>query len=723
MKKTLKLASLTFLMFGCAVASEFRPPMSADRGSQRLDMKAKRSGDSAWELDMYSTAYNRNATKTFTKHGTKTAPLTTLMFGKAEFKVADALPQNLTKDYSEEFNTNLNATTLYPRVSYNETGINLGGKLGYRVYGGKGMLGLKVNVPLKTVRMERDNTAETAEQGGGQSNYVYGATAANVTIPVDIGAAAAAGLGEVKLYTAPINTVGADLYKISAVRNLPFAFNGGIAPFIHHTGGGNQVAIGGQAFAADPATVPTAGNAALGIPERADIPFVFFSHSDPKTVPNILARAIKLPGQLRGSNHHAVAAQSNAAVLSHGVVLPAQAAVGGAAEYNASVLQGGVIQAGGARITDVADISISGAPGGRDSTAITHVNGNAIAVPGVNPQPFARILTLDPAALPANFAADTLYALPNAVTAAQYRDLEALFEKNKDTLWMMTVSQPDGNTRVNAGQNDALKGLITRYGSESAEQWLWRNGYAFATNQRTGLGDITVTPCYDHMFSRSWHGGVYLHLLIPTGGSRKTGDNPYKARLGNDNHVELGGGANVAWQAMDWMNLRLDAMAAYALPAKERVSAPFKGATVKNVGPAIDVDVDYTRLKASLDTTMVHPSASSLATTIGYDFEYKTKDNVSLKNKKHTFKTLADDANSWFGGFWDNGAGAFRAKEVDLDSAVQAKDTERISHNLRVESSWHATQHLSLFWGGSTPLFGQNVAKMNTIYGGMNVKF
>ena len=720
MKKTLKLASLTFLMFGCVVASEFRPPLSADRGPQRLDMNVERDADSNWDLEMYSVGYSRDANKSFTKHGMNTAPLSALIFGKDSFKVSDALKNKLATDASQKFNANLDSTILYPRVTYSEKGINLGGKIGYRVWNGKGSVGLKLNIPLKTVRMERDNNAETAEQGSGQSNYVFGATAPGVIVPVDHPVASAiAGGNEAVLYTNP-TTVGADLYKVATIKNFPFNTGAGIQPFIRNEG--NAVAVGGQAFSA--AALGTPVNDALGLRETADIPFVFFYNANPATVPNIATRAIKLPASVRGSNAQgAGAAQDNPVVISTGVVLPAQGAVAAAAEYNNSAIQGSVIQSGGVATTALANISISGATGGRDSLAFTHFdNGAAVRAAAAN-QPFARVAKLDPAGPIALPAADTLYTFPAVVNANDYRNVEAFFETYKDNLWMMTVSAADGVGRINNGQNDALKGLINRYATESAEQWLWRNGYAFATNQRTGLGDITVNPCYDHSFSAAWQGGVYAHVLIPTGGSRKGGD-PYKARLGNDNHIELGGGANVAWQALDWMNIRLDAMAAYALPGKERIAATFKDATVKAVGPAVDADIDYTRVKASVDTTLVHPQASSLAMTIGYDFEFKTKDNVSLKDKTYTFKPLANDANSWFGGFWDNAAPAgFKAKTVPLDGSVHAKDSERISHNIRVESSWHATEKLSLFWGGSAPIAGQYVAKMSSIYGGMNVKY
>lgn len=737
MKKTFKLASLTFLMFGCAVASEFRPALNLERGPQRYDLVNEKNDKEAWDIDVWSIMYSRNGNKAFGKHGANTNPLSALIFGKSEFKVSDAFAPGMTTGYSEEFNANLNATTLYPRVTYDEKGVNLGASVGYRVMGGKGKLGVKFNVPVKTVRMERDNNAETAEQGN-QTNYVLN-DLRNARIPINQIGAPGAGNAEAHLYMKDIS-VTSDLYKLSFIQDLPFVRSGRVAPFVgtvvnalgpNH----NDFQAGGQSYATDPGAVPPTVANFGGLAERAAIPYVFLYNPDSRYVPNVAARAVKMPAALNADTklRAAGAAQANPAAIGAAVAGGAGLFVAGGAGARADAgitplaLQTVVLGSGGTHTTPAAQLGVQGDAAQQFPGLITHyaINGAAAAPHAAAPVSFGPLQVLDGAALPANLQPNTLYAFKGEQSDAEVqavKDFLAL-PANRDNVWMMTVAEADGFGKVNAGQNDALKSLIARFGAESAEQWLFRNGYTMQNNQRTGLGDITVNPYYEHSFSAAWNGGVYAHISIPTGGSRKMGDNPYKARLGNDNHFELGAGANVAWQALDWMNVRLDAMAAYALPAKERIAAPFKGATVRALGPTVDADIDYTRIKASLDSTFVHPRTSSLATTIGYDFEFKTKDNVSLKSKDYTFKNLADDANSWFGGTWDNGAGAFRAKTAELDSGVVAKNTENISHQFRMETSWKATSELSLFWGASATPFGQNTMKATTVYGGMSVDF
>ncbi len=686
MKKTLKLASLTFLMFGCAIASEFRPPMSADRGPQRLDMNAERESEGNWELDLYSVAYSRNANKTFTKHGSSTAPLSALIFGKDSFKVSDALTSALANKYSQEFNPNLGATILYPRVTYSEQGVNFGGKLGYRVLDGKGCVAVKVNVPLKTVRMERDNNIETNEQGF--TDNVIRNVVGKPAIPTDSNAANNPGAAPVALDPA-LSTL-TPMYRLSYVRNLPVVDAGRIRGLVDKSTANNNIAIAATAYGQD--RVANFGLVAQGNPRYAvgdAIPFVLFYQPDARVVPTIENRAVAMHANVR--QHFRAAGGATGEMV-----------IG--ADANANQINTAILDIGSttpaARVGTRADVLVN--------------------VPAAD-APFAALteLPLDGAQLKPN----VLYAPRGRNNAGDLDAYQALFDKYGDRLWLLGVAADTGALIGNGAGVALVEQGIARYGSETAEQWLWRNGFSMNNDQRTSLGDITINPCFEYAFNESWEGSVYAHVLIPTGGSKKTGYNAYKARLGNDNHVELGAGANVAWQAFDWMNVRLDAMAAYALPAKERVNAPFKGATVRGIGPVVDADINYTTLRASLDTTLVHPKASALATTLGYDFCFKTKDSATLASNKYTFKTLANDPNSWFGGFWDNGTQRFVNKEVDLDPAVLTSNTERISHVFRMESSWHATEQLSVFCGASAPLWGQYVAKMSEVHGGMNVKF
>ncbi len=688
MKKTLRLASLTFLMFGCAVASEYRPALGVERGSTRNDMGYKAEKESPWDIEMWSTAFSRNANKAFLKHGAKSKPLSALLFGKDSFKVADAFTPNMTSDYTEEFNANLGATKLNPRVTYSEQGVSLGVNLGYRVNDGRGTVGLKAHVPVKTVRMERDDQAELAATGGAVEDYVIGDpfNASQLT-----GAVIPPALPGV-LATANI-PVQSNMYRVSLVQNLPM-FRGGQADrFIGSTtvdvnGGNNNPVVqvgGGAAYQRQQPNNDFQDAWDHGYKVAQALPYAV-AFSDSERAPILRTRAMALPNAVAG-----LAGQT--------LQFPAGQNVQGS-------------------LVDIGNKTLQGV----DSTA-----GAAAGAAGSLPQTLTAlptaagdletntmyVFTVDGAAGGANNAPAQLTRM------ADYRDL---VKKQGDNLWLVTMHNAAG-AKLDAGTDALLQDLIRRYASQTAEQWLWANRYHMQTNQRSGLGDLTITPYYDHVFSDDWSAGAYLHVSLPTGASNKTGTNPYKAILGNGNHVEVGGGAHVGWQALSWMNVRLDAMAAHALRGKEQIAAPFKGATIKGIGPVVSADVDYSFVKGSLDTTLTHPHAASLATTIGYDFVYKTKDNVSLASAKMKFKNLADDANSWFGGKWDNGAGAFQEWSPDLDPKVQSKDTERVQHVFRMESSWHATHHMSMFVGGSTVPFGQNATKMPTIYGGMNVKF
>jgi len=689
MKTALRLASLTFLMFGCAVASEFRPPMGIERGSQRNDNGHKSEKESPWDIAMWSTGFSRNADKAFQKHGSTAKPLSALLFGKDSFKVSDAFgTSGATSAYTEEFNANLGATTFNPKVTYSEQGVSLGLSLGYRVMDGKGMVGIKAHVPLTTVRMERDDQAELAATGGVADHYVIGDqfSAKQVLTRQPNAAAVDLQFNDIPLVS--------NLYRVSLVQNLPVLRGGQVGKFITDintaTGGAaninktiqvgsgaayNRVAPGGNDYRDDVDHAYTSQQA---------LPYAI-AYAPGSKVPRLTTRAVALPD---------VVANAAAAIAVND---------GGADRDVATVL-----------------VDIGNRTQGAKQNAGGNYNLNTIA------QPVAQLPALG-ALAPNTMYVFNVDAGANARPGDGGNDARILVQKTlldtaKDNLWLVTAHAADGRL-LDAGTDGLLQALIKRYASQSAEEWLWANGYTMQTNQRTGLGDITINPFYDHMFSDDWSAGVYLHVGLPTGGTNKTGTNPYKAVLGNGNHVEVGGGAKVAWQALSWMGVRLDAMAAQALRGKEYISAPFKDATIKGMGPVIGADIDYTFVKGSIDTTLTHPHAASLATTLGYDFVYKTKDNVSLASNSMTFDTLENDPKSWFGGTWVDGQGFRKSPAIALDPAVQAKGTERIHHVFRAESSWHATHHMSLFVGGSTVPFGQNATKMSTIYGGMNVKF
>ena len=98
-----------------------------------------------------------------------------------------------------------------------------------------------------------------------------------------------------------------------------------------------------------------------------------------------------------------------------------------------------------------------------------------------------------------------------------------------------------------------------------------------------------------------------------------------------------------------------------------------------------------------------HPKTSDIRSTLGYEFYYKTKDNVSY---------ISGTAVPFDG-----------SAAKPLDNKLAAANTESMSHKVRFEASYQLSQYLELFCGGSYTFAGQNVMRDTDTHGGFNVRF
>ncbi len=294
-------------------------------------------------------------------------------------------------------------------------------------------------------------------------------------------------------------------------------------------------------------------------------------------------------------------------------------------------------------------------------------------------------------------------------------------------LWVTTIhglnGAPIGTSE--SGVNFVERELLMS--KDNLGYWLTDRGYQFQTTQLTSVGDVDAELFYEHTFSNCWKAEINGGIRIPTGsgGDKYTG-NPYATALGNGGHVELKLGGFVAWQPLSWMNVKLDASYNFALEAKESRFAAFKKATIKNVGPKADADVDWSYFKGGLDFNIWHPKTKELSTTLGYEFFYKTEDHITFKNK-----TMTDH---WLGKRWTkasdhtvatttNAGDTFEAFAMNLDNGVARKNTESIAHKFHAEGTYYPSKYFEFFAGGAYTFAGQNMPRESEMYGGINVRF
>ena len=284
-----------------------------------------------------------------------------------------------------------------------------------------------------------------------------------------------------------------------------------------------------------------------------------------------------------------------------------------------------------------------------------------------------------------------------------------------DDLWAVTVLRGDGNTDENVNANkvrSVVNDLITRNRTTNVNEWLKQNcDFEFKTNQRTGLGDLDLDLFYEHTFNDDWRAEVMVGVRFPTAATNPPCNNPYKVALGNSGHFEVKIGGMVAWMPVEWMNIKADGYWSFVLEDKEKITTAFKGAKIKGVGQCIDADVDWGYFNGSLDFTFFHPKSNRLAATVGYGFYYKTEDNIDFCKKCVTCHCLGKvwaQADGTPVAVNSNTAGTkFADYNMALDNKVAERNTERIAHRLRFESSWRASKYLDLYVGGAYTFAGQ----------------
>lgn len=113
-------------------AVDFRSPYVYDGGPLRYVFEPKEAND--YGLKMWTTGYTRDAHKAFLSHGTKTKPLTALLFNKDEFRMREIFYNSDVALTTEYYNPFVKILKIKPRATYSENGITFGGQFDYPVY-------------------------------------------------------------------------------------------------------------------------------------------------------------------------------------------------------------------------------------------------------------------------------------------------------------------------------------------------------------------------------------------------------------------------------------------------------------------------------------------------------------------------------------------------------------------------------------------------------------
>lgn len=344
---------------------------------------------------------------------------------------------------------------------------------------------------------------------------------------------------------------------------------------------------------------------------------------------------------------------------------------------------------------------------------ITGVGGSSqMAPPGVTPESAINSLTGDGQSgftdagdgsgnQRSRFTAANTYDALGGDVAQQRKLWVVPTTRNRETqlTGQPTVSFLDiseGARNIQTAVSSILKNINT-----SAIEFLKDKGLTFASQHICGLGDLDA-DFYIQRHCPCWYGEFLIGLRFPTGKKIK---DPSKLLLfpatGNNGHWEIKFGGELGWEVRDWLNIELGAFYHHAFKRTEKVNASFKGATVKNIGPAIDAEISWGYFLGNIDFTFRVPCNPFVGVTYGYSPFVKQEDSVKFK------QTTAEDL---FG------------VERELDSNVLELRTKAISHQFRVEGFYQGCY--GEVFGGFTRIFGgKNAMRESTYYLGFVAYF
>lgn len=337
-----------------------------------------------------------------------------------------------------------------------------------------------------------------------------------------------------------------------------------------------------------------------------------------------------------------------------------------------------------------------------------------------------KLPLVDPTVLPSdgNVSDDKQYYFADGV---DYSDLNinlgtaaerAAAQQKAAQLWVTSVHKDGaiGEENFTDGSQqlwDAIDRVLKNY-NENIYEWLTDRGFEFTTHHRCGIGDIDLDLFYEHQFSDEAVFEAMVGVRFPTGINDNYCCNPYRAQTGNGEHWEIKLGGMLAWQPVDWMNLKLDGRYAFVLSHDEKRMAAFKGACVKNIGPCTAAKVSWEYFVGTADFNLFHPKTDAISFVLGYEFYYKNKDSICFKCKS---------LESWLGNVFDTDTSEWVENKQPLDHCVAERYTDQITHKARVEASFRINKYFELFCGGAYTFAGRNAPRDCDAFGGFVVTF
>lgn len=220
----------------------------------------------------------------------------------------------------------------------------------------------------------------------------------------------------------------------------------------------------------------------------------------------------------------------------------------------------------------------------------------------------------------------------------------------------------------------------------------------------SALGDLDIGWYAGYGHRHEWFADFLLGFRLPTGTKIKDAKRIYQVPTGNNRHFEINLGLEGGWRPCHCFAFDLHAAFHHAFKRSEKRAVAFEGATVRNIGAEMDVDVSWHYGVVRANLNFFHPWHEGLGWVFGYELMAKSKDNVDFDCDCEEVPT------DFFG------------RTGSLNSCLLEDNTNTMTHKLRGEV-FHRWNYFELFAGASHVVAGKNAMREEEIHIGFNVYF
>ena len=223
-----------------------------------------------------------------------------------------------------------------------------------------------------------------------------------------------------------------------------------------------------------------------------------------------------------------------------------------------------------------------------------------------------------------------------------------------------------------------------------------------------GLGDLMTEFYFGYGHPDECFLDGLIAVLWPTGKKQKNAGDVFFQSTGHWRHFELKLGMEGGWKPIEWFAFQFEWIYNHAFERRQPKAAPFKGATVRNIGPDIDAKVKWDYWTFNADFNFFHPCNPELGVVIGYE----------LFSKQHDRIHLACSDIGCGGGFALDCLGNLN----ELDFAVLENGTNSLTHKLRGEI-FHRVSFWEVTAGASRVVAGRNAMQETEIHLALRLYF